>query len=157
MWPWKQGTQWGTSRATVSKNRCQLPRANHKSRQRSSLFSESREIRVVHKEFVPPDVTVNQKNIISKCWIAWERARWGFQRKLQTFGPLQLHHYISPAHTHRRQFVNFRQKKVHSLLPPRPLILPKLKSRLKGYHFQALDSIQKAATDVIMIKTEADF
>jgi hypothetical protein len=36
-------------------------------------------------------------------------------------------------------------------------LFPKLKSRVKGYHFQTLDSVQKAVTDAIKALTAADF
>jgi hypothetical protein len=36
-------------------------------------------------------------------------------------------------------------------------LLPKLKSRVKGYRFQTLDSVQKAVIDGIKALTEADF
>jgi hypothetical protein len=36
-------------------------------------------------------------------------------------------------------------------------IFPELKSGIKGYHFQTLDSVQKAVTDAIKTLTEADF
>jgi hypothetical protein len=36
-------------------------------------------------------------------------------------------------------------------------LLPKLKSRAKGFHFQTLDNVQKAETDTIKTLTEADF
>jgi hypothetical protein len=36
-------------------------------------------------------------------------------------------------------------------------LLSKLKWRVKGYHFQTLDSVQKAVTDAIKTLTEADF
>jgi hypothetical protein len=36
-------------------------------------------------------------------------------------------------------------------------LFPKLKSRVKGYHFQTLDSVQKAVTNTIKTLTEADF
>jgi hypothetical protein len=43
-------------------------------------------------------------------------------------------------------------------LPPCDFYLfPKLKSRIKGYHFQTLDSVQKAVTDAIKTLREADF
>jgi hypothetical protein len=32
-----------------------------------------------------------------------------------------------------------------------------MKMRVKGYHFQTLDSVQKAVTDAITALTEADF
>jgi hypothetical protein len=35
-------------------------------------------------------------------------------------------------------------------------MFPKLKSRVKGYHFQTLNSIQKAVTDAIKTLTEVD-
>jgi hypothetical protein len=36
-------------------------------------------------------------------------------------------------------------------------LFPKLNSRVEGYHFQTLDSVQKAVTDTIKMLTEADF
>jgi hypothetical protein len=37
------------------------------------------------------------------------------------------------------------------------LLVPKLKSRVKGYHFQTFDSVQKAVADAIKTLTEAGF
>jgi hypothetical protein len=36
-------------------------------------------------------------------------------------------------------------------------LYPKLQSRVKGYHFQTLDSGQKAVTDAIKTLSETDF
>jgi hypothetical protein len=36
-------------------------------------------------------------------------------------------------------------------------LFPKLKSRVKGHHFQTLGSIQKASADSIKTITEADY
>jgi hypothetical protein len=36
-------------------------------------------------------------------------------------------------------------------------LVSKLKSRVKNYHFQTLDSVQKAVTDAIKTVIEADF
>jgi hypothetical protein len=36
-------------------------------------------------------------------------------------------------------------------------LFPKLESRVKGYHFQTLDVVQKAVTDAIKTLIEADF
>jgi hypothetical protein len=36
-------------------------------------------------------------------------------------------------------------------------LFPELISRIKGHHFQTLDSVQKAVTDAIKSVTEADF
>jgi hypothetical protein len=36
-------------------------------------------------------------------------------------------------------------------------MFPKLKSTVKGYRFQTLDSVQKAVTDAIKTLTESDF
>jgi transposase len=36
-------------------------------------------------------------------------------------------------------------------------LLAKLKSRVKGYHFQTLNSVQKAVADAIKTLREADF
>jgi hypothetical protein len=36
-------------------------------------------------------------------------------------------------------------------------LFPKLISRVKGHHFQTLDSVQKAVTDAIKSIREADF
>jgi hypothetical protein len=46
------------------------------------------------------------------------------------------------------------------MLPQAPYdfyLFPKLKSRVKGCHFQILDSVQKAVTIVIKTLAEADF
>jgi hypothetical protein len=61
----------------------------------------------------------------------------------------------------------FLAKKCIPVLPQAPpppdlstcdlYLVPKLKSRVKGYHFQTLDSIQTAVTDAIKTITEADF
>jgi hypothetical protein len=43
-------------------------------------------------------------------------------------------------------------------LSPRDFYLfPKLKSRIEGYHFQTVDSVQKAVTDDIKALSSADF
>jgi hypothetical protein len=36
-------------------------------------------------------------------------------------------------------------------------LFPKLKSRVKGYHFQTPDSVQKVVTDAMKTLTDADF
>jgi hypothetical protein len=36
-------------------------------------------------------------------------------------------------------------------------LFPKLNTRVKGYHFQTLASVQKAVTDIIKMLTEAYF
>jgi hypothetical protein len=36
-------------------------------------------------------------------------------------------------------------------------LLPKLKSRVKGYHLQTLDNVQMAVTEAIKTLTETDF
>jgi hypothetical protein len=36
-------------------------------------------------------------------------------------------------------------------------LFPKLESRVKGYHFHALDSVQKGVTDAIKTLRETDF
>jgi hypothetical protein len=37
------------------------------------------------------------------------------------------------------------------------LLVPKIKLKIKGCHFQTLDSVQKAVTDIIKMLAEADF
>jgi hypothetical protein len=71
-----------------------------------------------------------------------------------------------PHTQHCGQFVNFWRKKCIPVLPQAPYspnfspcefyLFPKLKSRFKIYHFQTLDSVQKAVTDAINTLTEAD-
>jgi histone-lysine N-methyltransferase SETMAR len=43
-----------------------------------------------------------------------------------------------------------------NLSPREFYLLPKLKSRVKGYHFLTLDSVQKSVPDSIKTLTEAD-
>jgi hypothetical protein len=84
---------------------------------------------------------------------------------LQTIESFE-HHYNAPAHT-ALSVREFLQKKCIPLLPQAPCspalslcefyLFPKLKSGIKGYHFQTLGSVQKAVTDAIKTLTEADF
>jgi hypothetical protein len=77
-----------------------------------------------------------------------------------------LHHGSAPPHT-ELSVREFLAKNCMPLLPKAPhsqdmspcyfYLLPKLKSRIKGYHFKTVDGVQKAVTDAINILTEADF
>jgi transposase len=79
---------------------------------------------------------------------------------------VELHHDNAPAHTALSVHEFLAKKCIPVLLqaPYSPDLSPcafylftKLKSRVKGYDFQTLDSAQKAVTVAIKILTEADF
>jgi hypothetical protein len=57
-----------------------------------------------------------------------------------------------------KKFISMLPQAHHSpnLSPCNFYLLPKLKSTFKIYHFQTLDSVQKAVTDAINNLTEAD-
>jgi hypothetical protein len=84
---------------------------------------------------------------------------------LQTIESIELHRVNAHAHT-TLSVREFSAKKCIPVLPQAPYyqdssprkfyLFPKLKSRLKGYNFQTVDSVQKAVTDVIKTPSEAD-
>jgi transposase len=84
---------------------------------------------------------------------------------LKTIGSFELHHDNAPAHT-ALSVCEFLAEKWIRMLPQAPYssdlslydfyLFPELKSRVKGYHFQTLDSVQKAVSDAIKTLTEAD-
>jgi hypothetical protein len=86
--------------------------------------------------------------------------------KLQTIGSFELHNDNAPAHT-ALSVREFLVRKCIPLLPQAPYsqdlspydfyLFQKLQSRVKGCHFQTLDSVQKAVTDAIKTLTEDDF
>jgi hypothetical protein len=69
---------------------------------------------------------------------------------LQTIGSFELHHGNAPAHT-TLSVREFLAKEYIPMLPQAPYspdlslcdfyMFPKLKSAVKGYHFQTLDSV----------------
>jgi hypothetical protein len=77
---------------------------------------------------------------------------------LQNIGSFELHHDNALART-ALSVRKFLAKKFIPVLPQVPYspgltpcdfgMLPKLKSRVKGYNFQTLDGLQKAVTDAI--------
>jgi hypothetical protein len=85
---------------------------------------------------------------------------------LQTIGSFDLHHDNVPEHA-ELSVCKFLAKKCISVLPQASYspalspygfyLFPKLKSRVKGSHFQTLDSVQKAVTDAVKTLKEADF
>jgi hypothetical protein len=87
------------------------------------------------------------------------------ERKLQETRSFELHHDNAPAHIALsvRKFLAKKCIPVLSQAPDSPCLspcdfylFPKLKSRIKGYHFQTFDSVQEAVTDAFKILTEAD-
>jgi histone-lysine N-methyltransferase SETMAR len=86
--------------------------------------------------------------------------------KLQTIGPRELHHDSAPANS-ALSFREYLARKCIPLLshaPHSPDLTPcdfylfqKLKSKVRGSHFETPDSVQKAVTDAINALREADF
>jgi hypothetical protein len=119
------------------------------------FFSES--LGVVHKEFVPPGITVNQRYYLEvlDC----------LRKKMMRIRMEITDHWIPGpsswqcARAHSIVSLWTSGEKVHSRASAGSLfsrfvtlwfsLVPKLKSRVKGNHFQTLDSVQKAVSDVI--------
>ena len=123
------------------------------------FFFDSRGI--VHKEFVPPGLTVNYafyKDVL-------ERLRKRVQRvRTDIADDWVLHHNNAPAQT-ALSIREFLAKKDIPVLPHPPYspdlapcdfcLFPKLK--LKGHHFGTIENIQKTVTDELHTLTENDF
>jgi transposase len=85
---------------------------------------------------------------------------------LQIIGSFELHqdNALAPAALSVREFLGIKHNPMLPQAPYSPdlslydfCLFPKLKSRVKGYHLQTLDSVQKAVTDAIKTLTEAGF
>jgi len=117
---------------------------------------------IVHKEFVPPGLTVNHafyKDVL-------ERLRKRVQRvRMDIADDWVLHHDNAPAHT----ALSIREFLVKKNIPvlPHPLyspdlalcdfyLFPKLKLKLKSHHF-GIENIQKTVTDDLNTLTENCF
>ena len=125
------------------------------------VFFDSRGI--VHKEFVPPGQTVNHafyKDVL-------ERLRKRVQRYRRDIADdWVLQHENASAHT-AISIREFLAKKNIPVLPHPPYspdiapcdfyLFPKLKSKLKGYHFGTMENIQIIVTDELNTLTENDF
>ena len=108
---------------------------------------------IVHKEFVPPEQTVNQtfyREVLERLRKRVALVRPGFARTWM------LHHDNAPCHT----AVSINEFLVEENIPvlPQPpyspdlspcdfFLFPRLKNHLKGHHFGTLDNIQKSVTD----------
>ena len=141
-----------------------LVRKKHTSRSKvktMTVFSDSRGI--VHKEFVPPGMTVNQvfyRDLMERLWKRVQRVRPDIADNWV------LHHDNAPAHT-ALSIHEFQMKKNIPVLPHPPYspdlalcnfyLFPKLKLKLKGHHFGTIETIQKTVTDDRNTLTENDF
>jgi hypothetical protein len=110
------------------------------------------------KEFESPGIRENKKNILIELL---ERLR---KRVMEIADDWLLHNDNAPGHIALsvRKFLGISP-------PPHPhpaspdlspcdfCLFPKLKSRVKGYHFQTFDSVQNAITDAIKTLREHDF
>ena len=125
------------------------------------VFFDSRGI--VHKEFVPPGMTVNQAFYRDLM----ERLRKRVQRlRSDIADDWVLHHDNAPAHT-ALSIREFLAKKNIPVLPHPPYspdlapcdfyLFPKLKLKLKGHHFGTMENIQKTVTDELHTLMENDF
>ena len=107
---------------------------------------------IVHTEFVPPGLTVNHafyKDILKRLWKRVQRV------STDIADEWVLHHDNTPAHT--ALSIRFLAKKNIPALPHPPYspdlapcdfyLFPKLKLKLKGYHFGTIENIQKTVTD----------
>jgi hypothetical protein len=85
---------------------------------------------------------------------------------LQTIGSFEFHQDNAPALT-ALPVREFLEKECIPMLPQAPYppalslcdfyLFPDLNPRVKGYHFETLDSVQKAVTDAIKTLTAAHF
>jgi transposase len=114
---------------------------------------------VIHHEFVPRGQTVNKEFYIAVL----KRLREAVRRKRPQLWMNQiwvLHHNNAPAHL---SFLvrNFLAKNEMTVVPQPPyspdlapadfFLFPKLKSTLKGRHFDTINEIQKNSTDEFAI------
>ena len=113
----------------------------------------------MHKEFVPPGLTVNH----TFCNESLERLQKRVQRVRKGIADdWVLHHDNAPAHT-ALSTREFPAKKNIPVLP-RPPYSPQLAPcylylfpKLKGHHFGTMENIQKIVTDELHTLTENDF
>jgi hypothetical protein len=108
---------------------------------------------IVHKEFVPPGQTVNQKfyqEVLERLRKRVACVRPGTERTWM------LHHYNTPCHTEVsiNEFLGEKNipvlPQLHyspDLSPSDFVLIPRLKNHLKGYHVGTLDNIQKCVTE----------
>jgi hypothetical protein len=149
---WKQEAEWGMAHTIISKTK-ETPQDQIKIKQLSLFFSSHR---VVHKEFVPPGVTVNWEYYLEVL----DHLRKGvMQVKIENCRWMDPSSFITMCLHIAWSCHEFLEKKCIPLLPQASYSpdmstcefhsFPKLKSRVKDYHFHTLDSIQKATTDAI--------
>ena len=108
---------------------------------------------VVHKEFVPQGQTVNQhfyRAVLERLRKRVARVRPDIK------DTWMLHHDNAPCHT-ALSVTEFLARKSIPVVPQPPyspdlspcdfFLFPRLKSKLKGHHFETLENIKKAVTD----------
>jgi hypothetical protein len=126
-----------------------------------TVFFDSRDI--VHKEFVPPEQTVNRA--FYRDVLEWIQNRVQ-QVRTDIADNWVLHHHNAPAHT-ALSIWEFLTKKNIPVLPQPPYspdlapcdfcLFPKLKSELKGHHFGMMGNIHKIVTNELHTLMESDF
>ena len=119
----------------------------------------------MHKEFVPSGQTVNG---MFYCEVL-RRVRESVRRKRPAMwknGDKLLHHYNAPAHTSLvvRAFLtkNNMTTVPHpayspDLAPCDFYVFPKMKLRLKGWHFLSIEEIQAESQQILNTLTPGDF
>ena len=120
---------------------------------------------VIHHEFVPQGQTVNQhfyQQVLNRLHDRVRRCR----RQLWSTSSWFLHHDNAPAHTALsvRELLSKKQVPALDHPPYSPdlapcdfWLFPKLKSVLKGTHFQSVEEIQAAVTRELRSIDENDF
>ena len=154
----RQSEEWHTKSSPHPKKACMS-----RSRVKTMIIVFFNRRGIVHKEFVPPEQTVNHafyKDVLVRLrkWV--QRVRTGIA------DDWVLHHDNAPAHT-ALSILEFLAKKNILVLPHPPYspdlapgdfyLLPKLKSKLKVHHFGTMANIQKTVTGELHTLTENDF
>jgi len=148
----RQSQEWHTAKSPRPKK---ARMSKSKIKYRLICFFDSQGI--VHKEFVPPEQTVNQI-FIGKSLKDSEKGWHVCDQALHARGCCTT----TPHVTRQSPSMNIWQKKKHScgsspgLSPCGFFLFPPLKNHLKGRHFGTLDNILKSVTDELKgIPTEA--
>ena len=120
---------------------------------------------IVHREFVPPGMTVNAHFYCDVLRRLRENVRRKRPQKWQNLNHI-IHHYKAPAH---RSFKvsQFLAKEQHDSDPPSPILtrsgpcdfflFPKLKLRMKGRRFDTTEKIQEESQRVLDTIPKRDF
>lgn len=156
----QQSSQWKSPTSPRPKKARQV-----KSKVKSMLLVFFDTKGIVHKEFVPPNQTVNstyycdvlrrlRENVRRRRPELWRRGNW------------MLHHDNAPCHTSLFT-TNFLAKNKMTVVPHPPYspdlapcdfaLFPKLKIKLKGRRFDTIEEIQEESLSVLNTLKEHDF